>query len=205
MFPLNNMAFTGRMANIDSVVPNSGFIGRMATPVSSDAGFVGRMAKTSVASPYFSNTTPQGATIGFSDQKDTSGRPLFAYRNPGDTATTTDSTRVATTFNPSIAQPLTHDQYYNPRAADLRAQFHDILGIQPSQELDHAIALTVGGSNQPANLRAISTADNQAAGTFELGLAQQLKAGTISYFDAQIADAKHKGIAVPWTPQKESA
>lgn len=153
-----------------------------------------------VASPYFYKSFPSGATEGASDELDTSGTPLLGYRNPGDTSTSTDSTRVDTTFDPTVAQPLTKDQYYNPRSANLRAQYHDKLGIQPSQQLDHAMALTLGGSNQAANLRAIPSAENQAEGKFEEQLAEELKAGKISYADAQIEEAKNKGLPVPWMP-----
>lgn len=152
---------------------------------------------------YFSTTTPSGATIGSSEEKDISGKPFFAYRNPGDTSTTTDKTRVASTFDPRVAQPLSHDEYYNPRAEGIRKQFNDAFGIEPSQQLDHAIALTVGGSNDAANLRAIPTAENQKAGQFEMQLADKLKKGEISYFDAQVADAKYKGIKIPWTPEQK--
>jgi hypothetical protein len=155
---------------------------------------------TSVPSPYYYNKFPSGATIGKSDTLDTSGKPLFAYRNPTDTATTTDKTRVATTFDPTKPKPLTKEEYYNPRTEGLRNEFNLKYGIKPSEQLDHAIALTVGGSNQPENLRAIPTEENQAAGQFELQLAQDLKDGKISYLDAQIADAKDKGLPPPWTP-----
>lgn len=150
--------------------------------------------------PYFYNKYPSGATIGASDQLDTSGRPLLGYRNPGDTSTTTDKTRVDTTFDPTVAQPLTKDQYYNPRAQDLRDTVGKKLGILPSEQLDHAIALTVGGSNQPENLRRLSTEENQAAGKTEMDLAQQLKDGKISYLDAQVQEAKDKGLPAPWVP-----
>lgn len=153
---------------------------------------------------YFYKKYDNGATVGRSDDLDVTGNPLFAYRNPGDKATTTDRTRIATTFDPTVAQPLTKEQYYNnPRIQNLRDKYEKVLGIKASEELDHAIALTVGGSNQPENLRAIPTEENQAAGKFELELAQKLAKGEISYMDAQIADAQHKGIKVPWEPPKE--
>lgn len=157
-------------------------------------------ATAPAATPYFYHKFPSGATMGAADTLDTSGRPLLGYRNPGDAATTTDMTRVDSQFDPTVAQPLTRDQYYNPRAAGLRDELHDALGIKSSEQLDHAIALTVGGSNQTQNLRAIPTAENQAAGQTEGKLAGELKEGKISYLDAQIADAKAKGLPIPWTP-----
>lgn len=152
------------------------------------------------ADPYFYRKFPSGATMGKADETDVSGRPFVGYRNPGDNATTTDKTRVAPTFDPTIAQPLTHEQYYNPRADSLRKKFHDVMQIRPSEQLDHAIALAVGGSNAEENLRPISSADNQSAGRLELSLAKRLAKGEISYLDAQIEDAKYKGVKAPWLP-----
>lgn len=163
--------------------------------------------KTGSKSPsyFYAKTDDKGGAIGRSDDLDVSGRPFLGYRNPGDTSTTTDRTRVASTFDPRVAQPLTKDQYYNPRAAGLRDDFQKEFGIKPSEQLDHAIALTVGGSNDKSNLRAIPTEENQAAGDFEGKLAGMLKEGKISYFEAQVADAKNKGIQIPWTPAQQKA
>lgn len=155
---------------------------------------------TSTPSPYFYKQFPSGATQGASDQFDTSGRPLLGYRNPGDTATSTDTTRVDTTFDPYKAQPLTHDEYYNPRAENLRSEYHDSMGIQPDEQLDHAMALSLGGSNQESNLRPLPTAENQAAGKQEADLAEQVRTGKISYHEAQVQEAKNKGLVKPWSP-----
>jgi len=178
-----------------TVKPTSGYI-----PISKRQA----TKATPTQSPnYYSTTTPNGSVIGFSDKEfDTSGKPLLAYRNPGDKSTTTDRTRVATTFDPTTPKPLTKEEYYNPRAQGLRDDFRMKTGIKSSEQLDHAIALTVGGSNQPENLRAIPKNANQKAGAFEMQLAEQLKAGKISYFEAQVADAKYKGIQIPWTPEQ---
>lgn len=190
-----------------SPAPATGLLSGIKVNTSSSPAPVATSApKTDPA--YFYAKDTSGATFGPAETKDVSGKPFQGYRKPGDTATTTDTTRVASTFDPRKAQPLTHEQYYNDRAQGLRDTVGKELGITPSQELDHAIALTVGGSNDRSNLRAIPTADNQEAGNFELNLAQQLKAGKISYFDAQVADAKHKGIPTPYTdaptPEKPS-
>src|ERR1035437_4691330 len=55
---------------------------------------------------YFQYKDPTtGAFIGISEQTDpNSGKPLFAYRNLGDTATTTDPTRIAPMTDPMVAQ-----------------------------------------------------------------------------------------------------
>jgi hypothetical protein len=150
--------------------------------------------------PYFYKQFPSGATIGRADERDTSGRPFFAYRNPGDEATTTDKTRIAPTFDPTVRQPLTKEQYYNPRTAGLREKFNKEFGIKPSEELDHEIALAVGGSNDPENLSPLPKAENRKGGTFEAQLARDLVAGKRSYLEAQLADAELKGNKPPWEP-----
>src|SRR5262249_13064442 len=72
--------------------------------------------KVPTPSPYFSTTPPSGASNGFSDEKDPySNRPFFAFRNPGDTSTTTDKTRVATTFDPTVPQKLDRTTFENER------------------------------------------------------------------------------------------
>ena len=164
------------------------------------AEVVKREAPPASTENYFYKQFPSGATIGRADERDPSGRPFFAYRDPVADATTTDLTRIATIFDPTVAQPLTKEQYYNPRAVEERQKIRELLGASYSDELDHAIALTVGGSNDPANLRVIPGRLNQKYGKYEAKLAQQLRAGTISYLDAQVADAKHKKVEVPWVP-----
>lgn len=154
---------------------------------------------------FYAKTDDQGGAIGYSQtEKDTSGRPFLAFRNPGDTATTTDKMRVATTFDPRVAKPLTHDEYYNPRAEGLRDKLKEEMGIAYNEELDHQIALALSGSNDRANLKDIPKSDNREAGTLEAKLARQVAKGEISMFDAQMQDAKQKGFDVAYPPtQKE--
>lgn len=154
----------------------------------------------SAPSPYFYKKFESGATIGRADVNDASGKPFFAYRNPGDNATTTDKSRVASTFDPTVPKPLTKEEYYNPRTVKDVKAIKNALGGAASDELDHAIALTVGGSNDISNLRPLPAEQNQAAGAYEMYLSGQLKAGKISYLDAQIMAAKNKGLKEPWTP-----
>ena len=154
--------------------------------------------------PYFAAVDPKGNSFGFSDtEKDTSGRPLFAFRKPGDEATTTDYTRVATKIDPRVAQPLTRDDYYNPRAVENRLQLKQALGANYSDELDHAIALTLSGSNDPKNLRVISGDKNAKFGVLEAKLGREVASGKKSLFDAQIEAAKAKGIDIPFTGEEQ--
>ncbi len=146
---------------------------------------------------YYSTTTPKGS-IGFSNEKDVSGRPFLAYRKPGDTSTTTDKTRVATTFDPAKAQPVTRESYYNPRAADLRDKMKEEMGIAYSDELDHKIALALSGSNDKANLRSIPAEENDDSPIITR-LQEEVTSGKKSLFEAQVELAKKKGIEVPWT------
>jgi hypothetical protein len=156
--------------------------------------------KDTQSDPYFYGTTTDGATIGRSDQNDSSGKPFFAYRNPGDTSTTTDKTRVATTFDPRIAQKLDAKTYYNPRAIEERTKVKRELGAAYNDDLDHQIALELSGSNnrdnlslQPANLNRGAFAQKENL------LAKKVAAGEISLFEAQVEDARQKGKALPWT------
>ncbi len=163
---------------------------------------------TSVPSPYFSGTTPQGGTLGFSITKDASGKPFFAYRNPGDTSTTTDTTRVATEFDPRVPQAMSLDSFYNPRAVANRAALKTAMGGTYSDELDHIIPLELSGSNDPSNLRIESSVDptkpysgsnETPTDPLENKLAREVVSGKISLFDAQTQMAQAKGTKLPWT------
>lgn len=156
-------------------------------------------------SSYFYGTTPGGGTIGRSDLLDTSGKPFLGFRNPGDTATSTDMTRIATPFDPTKPQKLDKASYLTPRAVDARSSLKSSMGGSYSDELDHAIALELSGSNdksnliiQPGRIGGVAAASDK----LENSLAKDVANGKISLFDAQTQLAKSKGIKTPWTPQQ---
>lgn len=155
----------------------------------------------STPSQYFYTKNPDGSTIGAADQNDPySGTPYFAYRTPGADATTTDLTRTATKFNPETAQPEPYDEIRNarmPESASQAVRAED--GATGDEQLDHAMALAIGGSNNPANLRLIPTSQNQAAGANEGTLQKDVAEGKISLFEAQREEAQNKGIPQPFT------
>ncbi len=154
------------------------------------------------SSPYFA-AVDKGGSYGFSEtEKDTSGKPLFAYRKPGDKATTTDKQRVATTFDPRTPSKVVRDDFYNPRAEGLRDAFKKSMGIAYSDELDHKIALALSGSNQKENLRPIPKEKNNDSAII-MDLQQKVIDGKMSLFDAQVELAKKKGLPLPFTGEKE--
>lgn len=146
---------------------------------------------------YFYGTSTKGAAIGKSDEVDASGKPFFAYRNPGDTSTTTDKTRVATIFDPRKPAKVTRESFYTPRAVDLRNKMKETMGIQYSDELDHMIAVALSGSNDPSNLRPIPARKNNDSPIIQK-LQQEVINGKMSLFDAQTELAKEKGLNAPW-------
>lgn len=152
-------------------------------------------------SAYFYTKNPDGSTIGAADKNDPySGTPYFAYRTPGANATTTDPTRVATKFNPETAQPESYDLVRNarmPESASQRIRAQE--GATSDQQLDHAMALAIGGSNDPANLRLIPTSQNQASSNSEGELQKDVATGKKSLFEAQREEAANKGIPAPFT------
>ena len=153
---------------------------------------------------YFAAVTESGASLGFSDKdRDPSGRPYFAYREPGSTATTTDYSRVATTFDPRKPQKLTRDEYYNPRSVDERQAIKEAMGASYSDELDHKIALAISGSNHLSNLQLLPKEENREFGVLETKLAMQVRNGEKSLFDAQVEAAKAKGLPLPFTGKDE--
>ena len=161
----------------------------------------------------FSAVDSSGNSFGFSDQKDTSGKPFFAYRAPGDTSTTTDLTRVATSFDPRVATPQSSASFLNPRAVASRAALKTAMGGSYNTELDHIIALELSGSNNPKNLqiepsvdpsKPYSSTNQTATDPLENQLAKQVSTGQMSLFDAQTKLAAAKGVAAPFTGQQHS-
>lgn len=157
--------------------------------------------------PYFAGSTPEGATFGPSPILDTSGKPLFDYRNPGDKATTTDKTRVAVKHDPRVAQVQNSKDFYNPRAIANRAELKKSMGGSYDEQLDHIIALELSGSNQPENLQiedGINGTSKTATDPLENQLARDVANGKKSLFDAQTELAQAKGKPTPWTGKPTS-
>lgn len=152
---------------------------------------------------YFEGKEPSGSFIGISEEKDPySGRPYLAYRVPGATATTTDKTRVAPKNNPEVAAAQPRDAFTNPRMPESAS--HAVRkeeGATPDEQLDHSMALALGGSNAPANLKLVPTEQNQAASQGEGTMSTAISQGALSLFTAQNEEAKAKGLPVPWTDQ----
>lgn len=155
-------------------------------------------------SPYFQGKEPSGAFVGISDEKDPySGKPYLAYRLPGADSTTTDMTRIAPAKNPELAAPQPKTDFENPRMPESASEADRAAeGATSAQQLDHRMALALGGSNDSTNLKLIPTAANQAASKLEGQLPDQISNGSVSLFDAQAQEAAAKGLATPWTDQK---
>lgn len=176
----------------------TGFEG-FPSPTSTEPENAAQSSNT-VPAKYFYGTDNAGNTLGASDQVDSSGIPYFAYRTPGATATTTDYTRVATTFDPTVAKPMSLSTFYNARGVAARAALKTQMGGAYSDELDHTIALELAGSNNPANLRVESgrtTAGGESADfdQMENDLANKVVTGQMSLSEAQytLAAAKSAG------------
>lgn len=190
----------GRLGTDTGTTPAMGRIGNASSSIGT-----GRIqSSTLTPSPsYFYTKTPSGATIGRSDLLDSSGIPLLGYRNPGDTATSTDMTRVATTFDPRTATTTPATTFQTPRAVPNAPQLKTSLGGTPQDELDHRMALELAGSNNPKNLGIqagrisgpAKTSDN-----LENSLKAQVASGKISLQQAQEQLARSKNLPAPFNP-----
>lgn len=196
--------------------PSGGFFGSIKAPAQSTSpakpsGFFGSVvpkisqqsnpAPTSTESPYWAGADAVGDTFGPATTTDPSGKPLLDYKQEGAQSTTTDKTRVDTTFDPLTAQPEPQSDIETPRtvSASEKAQIKQNAGAPNSDVIDHAMALTVAGSNEPENLRPLSNTENENDATFETDLDSQVKSGKISLFDAQKLEAANKGLPTPFT------
>lgn len=184
-------------------------------PAQNQGGFWGGLPKSAsstpsstptpaapVKTPYFAAVDEKGNSFGFSDSdNDISGAPFFAFRKPGDKATTTDKGRVATTFDPRTPSKLDSTHLTNGRMPQSVSQsIREELGAAYNEDLDHKIALELSGSNARENLQLVGSAANRGPyAKLENKLAKDVVAGKISLFDAQVQDAKQKGVEVPFT------
>lgn len=156
---------------------------------------------TPTPSPYWAGADSFGDTFGPSATLDASGKPLLDYKKSGDQSTTTDKTRVDTNFDPMTAQPEKQSDIATTRtvSSSEKADIKENAGAPKSDVIDHAMALTVAGSNEPENLRPETNDLNEQQGTFEEDLDNQVKSGKISLFDAQKLEAANKGLPTPFT------
>lgn len=188
-----------------------GFLGSLQAnpatgPKAPTTSFSGALPPSPMLTPpaqkYFSTVDKAtGTSIGFSAEKDASGLPYLAYKNPGDTATTTDLTRVATSFDPRIPKALTPGSFTTPRAVANRAALKTSMGGAYSDELDHAIALELAGSNNEKNLIIQPGRIGGTAATsdkLETSLAHQVVSGQLSLWEAQTQLARNKGVSLPY-------
>lgn len=164
-------------------------------------------APTPTPSPFFQGKEQSGTFLGISDELDPySGRPYLAYRTPGATSTTTDTTRTAPKMNPEVAAPTAKDNFENPRMPESASQaVRKEQGATSNDQLDHQMALGLGGSNDKSNLKVILTSENQAASANEGKAVGAVAAGTESLFQAQRDEAKAKGLPIPFTDDEIKA
>lgn len=158
-------------------------------------------------SPFFQGKEPSGTFLGISDEVDPySGKPYLAYRTPGATSTTTDTTRIAPKMNPEVAAPTAKENFENPRMPESASEnIRKEQGATSNEQLDHRMALGLGGSNDTSNLKVIPTSENQAASANEGKAVGAVAAGTESLFQAQRDEAKAKGLPMPFTDDEIKA
>lgn len=131
-----------------------------------------------------------------------SGRPLLQYTPIGSPAKPIPlNDRVATTFDPTVPQKLDPGLLQNKRMPDtVRVQVKKMLGGNTSVELDHRIALELGGANTTQNLGLeplVPGTKNTATDPEENQLARDVVSGRISYLQAQETLARSKGYKLP--------
>lgn len=185
------------------------------TSVSSSGGRLPKKVQPTVqpipaTNPYFyAKTDTQGGAIGYSQNEyDTSGKPYFAYRNPRDTATTTDRTRVSTTFDPRVATTTPSNSFYNPRESELRNKVSGQLDTQKNEQVDHITSLALSGSNNIDNLRNWDAQKNLKSAPKVRELQSNVSTGRLPLFNAQVEEAKSKSslfnkVPEPWVPQEQ--
>lgn len=189
-----------------------GALSNLAKPKPSGSS-AGALAKLAVRKPPVTATPSNPLSYfvgnGYSYASSTdpySGKPILkvpstipaTYQTPATTISVQDQRRVATTFDPTKAQPVTREMLANGRMPESASQaLRTALGAGYNEELDHQIALTLSGANTSENLKLIASGANSKAGGVEGSLANKVIKGEISLLDAQLQDAAQKGIRLP--------
>lgn len=181
-----------------------------------NAAFGGDASATPSA-PAATAPKPMSLSSGYgaSPNFDLSGRPYAmvpmtipkTFMSPETTVSVEDKTRVAPNFDPTVAQPLTREQTTNPRMKEsVSRQLRQELGADAFQELDHAMPLELGGSNDKSNMR-LETAQDPSqpyrpgsnptpTDKLENDLGHGVKTGKISMLDAWRQMAQAKGLTL---------
>ena len=148
--------------------------------------------------PGYTATDQYGASP---TSKDTSGQPFLSYWDKMQQQWTTDKTRTAFKVDPVRAQKLNPSILKNGRMPEAESSaIKKALGGNYSEELDHKIALELGGSNASENLQLeenVKGTENTATDPLENSLAKQVAGGQVSWVDAQRQLAKAKGFRLP--------
>ena len=78
--------------------------------------------------PTYWAGTVNGTSFGPSKLLDVSGKPFLDYRGSTDPATTTDKTRVSTTFDPTATSTMKSSNFYNERMSENDVRCYSRLG-----------------------------------------------------------------------------
>jgi hypothetical protein len=147
--------------------------------------------------PYF-----HGKGYGASNITDSSGKPLLTFDNESAKQSQLLSNRVATTWDPTVPQKLDREMLVNGRVpVRVTNAIRKELGAAYDDELDHRIALSLGGSNQKSNLglEPGRTTKGRAIqlNTLVNRLSKEVSNGKISLLEGQRRIAEAKGVKLP--------
>jgi hypothetical protein len=153
--------------------------------------------KPTSTDPYF-----RGKGYGASNITDTSGKPLLTFKNETAKQSQLLSTRVATTFDPTIPMKIDRKSLVNGRIpSSITGEIRKELGAAYSDELDHRIALSLSGSNQKTNLGLEPGRTNKGRAvelnTLVNKLSKDVSEGRISLLEGQKRIAEAKGLHLP--------
>ncbi len=181
----------------------TGKSGSAPTLVSLPSSLTGKTpaAPSNAAAPAPLRTNPSAPSYGASAIPDISGKPLETFNNPKAAQTQLLRDRVYPGFDPTVPQKLDPSHLENGRMPlAVSAPLKEKMGGAYSDELDHAIALELSGSNDKSNLQiepgrtngGISAQHDQLENKLAKDVVNGDKTG-VSLLDAQRTLAKAKG------------
>lgn len=171
------------------------------------------------AAPALASTTPLAPVssgYGASTQKDPfTQRPLATvpmtipktFMSPETTVAQVDKTRTATNFDPTIPQKINADSLKTSHIADVQTSIKEKLGGTKSEQLDHIIPVSLGGTYDMSNMRLEPTTKgvNTATDPIEAQNWRDAIDGKISVVQALQNIAKVKGITLTEDKAKNGA
>jgi Asp-tRNA(Asn)/Glu-tRNA(Gln) amidotransferase C subunit len=203
LYPDNSQpAAAGKTIRLYSDTPPAAPKGAPSSTVPKASTATGAKTPIPAGAPTSTDAYFRGKGYGASNVTDVSGRPLLTFKNETKKQSQLLDNRVATKWDPTVPKKLDRKDLVNGRVpVEVTNAIREELGAGYDDELDHRIALSLGGSNQKSNL-GLEPGRTTKGRAQELNklvnqISKQVSNGTISHLEGQRRIAEAKGVTLP--------